>query len=153
MSAGEHSNSSKPHRTYWLPTKVLLALTTQPWTHQRHRSAPYAAYLEAMQLSGWSLRTAHARNYLLWRNGRRRRSGETILVLPEFSERAPLRIERLVVLADLLESERFTSPTASRDMLARQSALAMSEFGMTLDGLADTAEMALVSAVRNGWLL
>ena len=133
---------------------LILSITTSPWQPPAGLGRSVVDHIQNLELSGWAVRQSYVRNYLLWRNDARQRSGRPTLVLPFFSERAPRQVMAMLVLADLLAAERRTAPSRTMSSLVeRQTALCLRETGLTPAELDDLAEGLLVTAIVNNWLL
>jgi len=134
--------------------RILLTLTTSPWQPPAGLGRGLADYLGNLELSGWTLRQALLRNYLLWRNAKQRSLAKPILLLPRFAERAPQGAVTVLVLADIMAAERRTTRRPwPAGLLERQRALALAEAGLEPVELAELAEAHLVTAVARNWLL
>ena len=134
--------------------RLLLTLTTSSWQPPIGLGRRLTDHLGNLELSGWTLRQALLRNYLLWRHGRQQASGQPILVLPQFAERAPRGPVAVLVLADLMVAERRATRQPLRaGLIERQRALALAEAGLEPAEVAELAEAHLVTAVARNWLL
>jgi hypothetical protein len=137
-----------------LVSRLLVVLTTTPWTDHPALSQAVSEHLANLGLVGWTIRRAQTRNYLLWRQRVRLQSDEAILVLPNFAAHVPRQVATALVLADILAAER---PCARRQLSAtlmeRHAALSLSQTGLTPSDLAPFADALLLRAAENGWLL
>lgn len=90
--------SSIPHTT-----RLLLALTTSRLGFGWGGGTPLGPLAEEFVREGWTLRMAHWRNYLLWRNGNTLTlSKAMLLVLPAESFGLETRLFKALVLGDLV---------------------------------------------------
>jgi hypothetical protein len=77
---GREAKPSVPVTTW-----ILLLLTTSRWKRDLRVEDFIDHLLQRLVNEGWTVRTAHRRNYLLWRHGRTLRETQLpILVLPSF---------------------------------------------------------------------
>lgn len=142
------------HLAQYLVFRPLLVLTTTRWTDHPAVSHAMANHLANLRLSGWSVRRAPMRNYLLWRQRSRRQLDEAFLVLPSFAAHVPRHVATALVLADLLAAERRSTYQAlAANLAGRQAALSLSQTGLTPPDLAAFADALLPRAAENGWLL
>ena len=86
-AAGEDAAVARP-ATAKVPTlpfrlRLLLMLTTSAWDADERVHPAVAALAGRIAESGWTIRSAYPRNYLLWRRGRiHTETGLPLLVLP-----------------------------------------------------------------------
>lgn len=84
-------------------TRLLLAFTTSRLNYGWGDGTPLGPLAEQFVREGWTLRMAHWRNYLLWRNGNTlTRSKAMLLVLPAESFGLETRLFKALVLGDLV---------------------------------------------------
>lgn len=132
--------------------RLGLVFTTSPWTPPLGLGAALIDHIGGLGLSGWSIRQAHLRNYLLWRSGLGLDPRHPVLVLPRFSERAPRRVIIVLVLADLLAAER-RAALAPHGLRERHLALSLNQTGLDPVALAEHADRLLTRAAEKSWLL
>jgi hypothetical protein len=63
--------------------RLLVRLTTAPWRGSPALTAPVAERLDALAASGWRIRRAGPRNYLLWRGWLRDTPATPLVVVPD----------------------------------------------------------------------
>lgn len=137
-----------------LVSRLLLVLTTTPWADHPALSHAVSDHLANLDLSGWTIRRAPARNYLLWRQRGWLQSNEAVLVLPNFAAHVPRHVATALVLADILAVERRSARRPlSVPLMQRHAALSLSQTGLSPPDLASFADALLLRAVENGWLL
>jgi hypothetical protein len=99
---------------------VLLALTTSPWHPDERVHASVAALASRMVASGWTIRCAYPRNYLLWHRDRSQsESCLPLLVLPRvFGNVTDLEINVFLATELFAAEHRVRSPVSPLDTAA-----------------------------------
>jgi hypothetical protein len=86
-ASGDRATRDGPEAESSVPVAIwiLLLLTTSRWKRDVRIEGFINHLLQRLENEGWTVRTAHRRNYLLWRYGRTlRKTRFPILVLPSF---------------------------------------------------------------------